>query len=136
MEKFAELISILLQHSQRFFDFWNFQIVVSLAVLGFVFANQEVVSRLRVRLVITLVFLLIILFSIFSLSVHQQREEKLWLALESRVSVAQTQYTPQEIEYLESLKPSSFLIKAGALVAADVLVILAAWFGPRLNRKD
>jgi len=25
MEKFAELISILLQHSQRFLNFWNFQ---------------------------------------------------------------------------------------------------------------
>jgi len=134
MEKFGELISVLLEHSQRFFDFWNFQILVSLAVLGFVLSNEALVSKRRVRILITLVFALIAAYSVFSLSVHQRREENLWEAIESRVQAAPTQYTKEEISYLQSLKPTAFPIKAGALVAADILVILVTWFTPGLKR--
>ena len=34
MEKFGELISVLLEHSQRFIDFWNLQLVISSACWG------------------------------------------------------------------------------------------------------
>jgi len=133
MEKFGELIAVLLEHSQRFFDFWNFQILVSLAVLGFVLSNERLISKRRVRILITLVFLLIAGYSVFSLSVHQRREENLWAALESRVQAAPTQYTAEEITYLHSLKPTAFPIKAGALVFADFLVILVTWFSPTIK---
>ena len=135
MEKFAELISILLQHSQRFFDIWNFQILVSLAVLGFVLSNQELVSRGSVRITITLIFLMIATFSVYTLSVHNQREVFLWQAIESRITAAPDQFTAQEIAYIQTLKPSSFIIKAGALLCADLLVILITWVSPTLKSR-
>ena len=135
MEKFAELINVLLQHSQRFLDFWNLQIIISLAVLGFVFSNQEVASRRFVRVTLTLVFLFIAIFSVYSLSVHQNREEKLFAALESRVMSAPAEFTTQEIEYLQSLKPTRFGIKAGALILADVLIVIAIWISPLSKQK-
>ena len=135
MEKFAELISILLQHSQRFFDIWNFQILVSLAVLGFVLSNQELVSRGSVRITITLIFLMIAAFSVYTLSVHNQREVFLWQAIESRIIAAPDQFTAQEIAYLQTFKPSSFIIKAGALLCADLLVILITWVSPTLKSR-
>jgi hypothetical protein len=135
MEKFAELISILLQHSQRFFDVWNFQILVSLAMLGFVLTNHELVSRQFVRLSITLIFLLIAVFSVYTLSVHNEREVALWKAIESRVTTSPNQFTPAETDYLQSLKPSPFYIKAGALVFADLLVIVITWVSPTLKSR-
>ena len=136
MEKFAELISILLQHSQRFFDIWNFQILVSLAVLGFVLSNHELVSKRLVRISITLIFLLIAIFSVYTLSVHNQREILLWKAIESRVAAAPNQFTPEETNYLQSLKPSPFIIKAGALVFADLLIIAITWISPTLKSRE
>jgi hypothetical protein len=133
MEQYAGLISILLEHSQRFFEIWNFQIIVSLAVLGFVISNQQLVTKYRIRIHITIIFLLIAVFSVFTLSVHHQREVLLWNALEARVTAAPTDFLPQDVVYLESLQPTSFLIKGGALVFADLLVILVTWMSPRLN---
>ena len=133
MEKYAELISILLQHSQRFLDFWNFQIVISLATLGFLFSNPSVMARRWLRLFLSLLFIGIAAFSIFSLSVHQQREELLWNALETRVSSEAGQYLPEEIAYLDSLKPTPFPIKASALAIADLVVVGAIWVAPALK---
>lgn len=134
MEQFSGTISVLLQHSQRFFEIWNFHIVISLALLGFVLSNQEAVSKIRVRLLITIVFTLIAAYSIFSLSIHQKREEKLWIALDARVVAASVQYTPEEMDYFQSLKPTNFSTKAGALIGADLLVILVTWMSPRGKR--
>ncbi len=133
MEKFAELISVLLEHSQRFFDIWNLQLVIALGVLGFVLANQQIVSKRRVRLLLSAVFIAIAAFSVFSLSAHQNREETLWTALEARVAAAPGEFIPQEVAYIDSLKPTPFGIKAGALVAADLLVVLVIWFSPKLK---
>jgi len=133
MEKFGELISVLLEHSQRFIDFWNLQLVIALGVLGFSLANPQVVSKTRVRLLISAVFIAIAAFSVFSLSSHQERAEKLWTALEARVDAAPGEFVPEEVAYIDSLKPTPFPIKAGALVAADVLVILVIWFSPKIK---
>ena len=83
MEKYAELISILLQHSQRFLDFWNYQIVISLATLGFVFSNPAVISIRSIRLFITAIFLMMAVITVFFLSVHQEREDKMYAAIQS-----------------------------------------------------
>jgi hypothetical protein len=136
MEKYAELISILLQHSQRFMDFWNFQIIVSLAVLGFVFSNGELMSRRRMKILVSLVFVFIAAYSVFSLSVHQQREVGLWTALEARVSAEPAQFTAEEIAYLDSLKPTDFKIKAGALLLANLAVIGAVWLSPKIEVRS
>ncbi len=133
MEKFAELIAVLLEHSQRFFDVWNLQLVIVLGTLGFTLANPQVVSKRYIRLLISTVFIAIAMFSVFSLSAHQKREEKLWTALEARVAAAPGELLPQEVAYIDSLKPSSFTIKAGAVVVADVLVILVIWFAPKIK---
>jgi len=77
MEKYAELIAILLEHSQRFIDFWNLQLVVALGVLGFSLTNPQIVSKTRIRLLISGIFIAIAAFSVFSLSSHQERAEKL-----------------------------------------------------------
>jgi hypothetical protein len=133
MEKFADLIAVLLEHSQRFIDFWNLQLVIAIGVLGFSLANPQVVSKIRVRLLITGIFIAIAAFSVFSLSAHQERAELLWSVLEARVAAAPSEFIPQEVAYIDSLQPTPFPIKAGALVAADVLVVLVIWFSPKLR---
>ena len=133
MEIFSGLISVLLEHSQRFFDIWNLQLVIALGVLGFVLTNQQIISKIRVRLLFSAVFIAIAVFSVFSLSAHQRREEKLWTALEARVAAAPTDFIPEEAAYIDSLKPTPFGIKAGAIVVADVLVILVIWFSPKIK---
>ena len=134
MEKFSELISVLLEHSsQRFIDFWNLQLVIALGALGFSLANPEIVSRVRVRVLISLVFVLIAGFGLFSLSAHQERAEKLWAALEARLAAAPGEFIPEEVAYMDSLKPTPFPVKAGAIVAADALVILVIWFSPKIK---
>ena len=133
MEKFAELISVLLEHSQRFIDFWNLQLVIALGVLGFALTNPQVVSKTRVRLLISAIFIAIAAFSVFSLSAHQERAELLWTALEARVAATPGEFIPQEVAYIDSLKPTPFGVKAGALVVADVLVVLVIWFSPKLK---
>jgi hypothetical protein len=133
MEKFAELIAVLLEHSQRFIDFWNLQLVIALGVLGFALANPQVVAKTRVRVLLSAIFIAIAAFSVFSLSAHQERAELLWTALEARVAAAPSEFIPQEVAYIDSLEPTPFPIKAGALVAADVLVVLVIWFSPKLK---
>ena len=132
MEKFAELIAVLLEHSQRFLDFWNLHLVIALGVLGFSLANPQIVSKMRVRLLISAVFVAIAAFSVFSLSSHQERAEKLWIALEARVSAAPGEFIPEEMAYIDSLEPTPFSIKAGAIIAADMLVVLVIWFSPKI----
>jgi hypothetical protein len=134
MEQYSGLISILLEHSQRFLDIWNFQILISLAVLGFVLSNQELMAKGRIRHLIAAIFLLIAIFSVFTLSVHNRREALLWNALETRVTAAPADFTPADLQYLDSLKPTSFVIKGGALVVANLLVILVTWTSPKLQR--
>lgn len=133
MENFSGLINILLEHSQRFIDFWNLQLVIALGVLGFSLTNSNVISKARVRILISAIFIAIAVFSVYSLSSHQEREEKLWTALEARVVAAPGEFIPEEVAYIDSLKPTPFAIKAGAIVAADVLVILIIGFLPKLK---
>lgn len=134
MENFGELINVLLQHSsQRFIDFWNLQLVVALGALGFSLANPEIVSKVRVRGLIALIFIAIAGFGVYSLSEHQESAEKLWTALEARVAAAPSEFLPEEVAYIDTLKPTPFPIKAGALVAADILVILVIWFSPKFK---
>ena len=133
MEKFAELIAVLLEHSQRFLDFWNLHLVIALGVLGFSLANPQIVTKMRVRLLISAVFVAIAAFSVFSLSSHQERAEKLWIALEARVSAEPGEFIPEELAYIDSLEPTPFSIKAGAIIAADMLVVLAIWFSTKLK---
>jgi hypothetical protein len=133
MEKFGELISVLLEHSQRFIDFWNLQLVIALGVLGFSLANPLIVSRVRIRLLISGIFIAIAAFSVFSLSAHQERAELLWTALEARVAAEPGAFISEEVAYIDSLEPTPFPIKAGALVAADLLVVLVIWFSPNLK---
>jgi len=135
MEIFSGLISVLLEHSQRFIDFWNLHLVIALGVLGFALANQEIISQRRVKLLITAVFFAIAAFSVFSLSSHQERAEKLWTALEARLAAAPGEFIPEEVAYIDSLEPTPFPVKAGAIVAADVLMILVIWFSPTISRE-
>jgi hypothetical protein len=134
MEKFASLIAILLEHSQRFFEIWNFQIVISVAAVGFVLSNEGLMARNRVRVNITIVFLLIAVFSVYTLSVHNEREILLWNAIQSRIDRDSIELTPSEKQYLKALEPTSFLHKAVALVLSDLLVIAITWVSPRVRR--
>jgi hypothetical protein len=133
MEIFGELISVLLEHSHQFIEFWNLQLVIALGVLGFTLANPNVISKVRIRMVISIVFIAIAAFSVFSLASHQERAEKLWTALEARISAEPGSFIPEEVAYIDSLEPTPFAIKAGAIVAADIMVILVVWFGSKLK---
>ena len=134
MEQYTGLVSLLLQHGQRFFEIWNFQIVVSVAAVGFILSNEGLMARNRIRVNITVVFLLIAVFSVYTLSVHNEREILLWNAIQSRIGRDSVQLTPSETQYLEALKPTSFLRKAVALVFADLLVIAMTWISPKMRR--
>jgi len=133
MEKYAALISILLQHSQRFLDFWNYQILISLATLGFVFSNPLVISKRSMRLFITAIFLVMAVFTVFFLSVHQRREVKMYAAIQSHVAATPTDFTQADIEYIDSLEPTAFGGKAGVIVIADLLIIAAVWVSPKMQ---
>jgi len=135
MEQYTNSITLLLQHGQRFFEIWNFQIIIAVAAVGFIMSQEGLTARNRVRVNITLVFVLIALFSVYTLSVHNEREVLLWNAIQSRIGRDSVQLTPAEIQYLEALKPTSFLQKVAALVAADLLVIVIAWMSPRMRQE-
>lgn len=135
MEQYTNSISLLLQHGQRFFEIWNFQIIIAVAAIGFIMSREGLVSKDRVRVHITIVFLLIAVFSVYTESIHHQRETLLWRALEARVASMPGQFTREEVEYLESLRPTAFVIKAGALVIADLLVIAITWISPRMREE-
>jgi hypothetical protein len=86
-----------------------------------------------VRIIITLIFVFIAAFSVFSLSAHQQREEKLYAAIEYHLIATPADFTPADIAYLDSLKPTSFATKAGALVLVDALLTAVVWFSPKIK---
>jgi hypothetical protein len=133
MEQYTGSISLLLQHGQRFFEIWNFQIIIAVAAVGFIMSHEGLTANSRVRVNITMVFVLIALFSVYTLSVHHEREVLLWNAIQSRIDEAPIPLTPAEIDYIETLKPADFLRKAAALVAADLIVIAIAWISPRMR---
>ena len=134
MENLSGLISILLEHSQRFFEIMNFQIIIAITVIGFVMSNEGLTARDRVRVNITVVFVLLAIFSVYTESIHHQREILLWNALEANVAATPSHFLPAEVDYIDSLKPTSFFIKAGALIFADLLVIAVTWISPRMRR--
>jgi hypothetical protein len=134
MEQYASLISILLDISQRFFEIWNFQIVVSVAAVGFILSNEGLMARNRIRVNITVLFLLIAVFSVYTLSIHNEREILLWNAIQSRIDRDSVQLTPAETQYLEALKPTSFLRKAIVLVFVDLLMITITWVSPKMRQ--
>jgi hypothetical protein len=133
MEQYTNSISLLLQHGQRFFEIWNFQIILAVAAVGFIMSHEGLTARNSVRVNISVVFVLIAIFSVYTLSVHHERELLLWNAIESRIGRGPIQLTPAEIEYIETLKPTDFLRKAAALVAADLVVIAITWLSPRMR---
>jgi hypothetical protein len=135
MEQYTNSIALLLQHGGRFFEIWNFQIIIAIAAVGFIMSHEGLTAKNRVRVHITVVFLLIAVFSVYVLSIHHEREVLMWDAIQSRIAQNATQLTPSEIEYVESLRPTSFLRQAAALVVADLLVIAITWISPRV-RED
>jgi hypothetical protein len=135
MEQFTNSISLLLQHGQRFFEIWNFQIIIAVAAVGFIMSHEGLTARDRVRVNITVVFLLIALFSVYTLSVHHERELLLWNAIQSRINSASIPLTSAERAYIAALEPTDFLRKAAALVAADLIVIAIAWLSPRMRQE-
>jgi hypothetical protein len=46
MEQYTNSISLLLQHGQRFFEIWNFQIIIAVAAVGFI-GNTPVAQEPR-----------------------------------------------------------------------------------------
>ncbi len=74
MEQYTNSISLLLQHGQRFFEIWNFQIIIAVAAVGFIMSHEGLTARNSVRVNITVVFVLIAIFSVYTLSVHHERE--------------------------------------------------------------
>ena len=133
MEQYTSSISLLLQHGQRFFEIMNFQIIIAVAVLGFVMSKDGLSAKDRTRINITVVFMLLAIFSVYSESIHHQREMLLWDALEAHVAANSGQFLPAEVDYIDSLKPAPFFIKAGALLFADALVITITWISPRVR---
>jgi hypothetical protein len=134
MEIYTGLINILLQHGQRFFEIWNFQIIIAVATIGFVMSNEGLAAKDRVRVHITIVFLMIAIFSVYTEAMHHERETLLWNALQERVTLAPSQFTPEDRDYLDALKPRPFVIKAGALVMVDLIVIMITWISPKVKQ--
>ena len=48
MDEYTNSISLLLQHGQRFFEIWNFQIIIAVAAVGFIEPlSQAALQRAR-----------------------------------------------------------------------------------------
>jgi hypothetical protein len=135
MEQYTNSITLLLQHGERFFEVWNFQIIIAVAAVGFIMSHEGLTAKDRVRVNITIVFLLIAIFSVYTLSVHHEREILLWNAIQSRINASSFPLTSAELQYIETLKPTDFLRKAAALVAADLIVIVMTWISPRMREQ-
>ena len=135
MEQYTNSIALLLQHGQRFFEIWNFQLILAVAAVGFIMSHEGLTARDRVRINITVVFVLIAIFSVYTLSVHHERELLLWNAIQSRIDASSSLLTPAEMEYIATLEPTDFLRKAVALVAADLIVIGITWLSPRMRQE-
>lgn len=135
MEQYTNSIALLLQHGERFFEIWNFQIIIAVAAVGFIMSHEGLTAKDRVRVNITIVFMLIAIFSVYTLSVHHEREILLWNAIQSRIDRDSSPLTSAEIQYIESLRPRDFLRKAAALVAADLIVIVMTWISPRIRQE-
>jgi hypothetical protein len=133
MEQYTNSISLLLQHGQRFFEIWNFQIIIAVAAVGFIMSNDGLTAKSRVRVNITIVFMLIAIFSVYTLSVHHERELLIWDAIQSRIDRDSIQLTSSEIQYIQALRPTDFLRKAAALVVADLIVVAITWLSPRMR---
>ena len=133
MEQYTNSISLLLQHGQRFFEIWNFQIIIAVAAVGFIMSNEGLTAKPRVRVNLTIVFALMALFSVYTLSVHHERETLLWNAIQSRIERDSVQLTSSEIQYVAALQPTDFMRKAAALVTADLIVIAITWLSPRMR---
>lgn len=133
MEQYTNSISLLLQHGQRFIEIWNFQVIIAVAAIGFVMSHEGLTSTNRVRIHVTIVFLLIAIFSVYTESIHHQREALVWKAIEARVAASPSEFLPQEVDYINSLKPTPFIIKAGALIVADLFVVAVTWMSPRMR---
>jgi hypothetical protein len=84
---------------------------------------------------ITIVFVLIAVFSVYTLSIHHERETLIWNAIQSRIESDSIPLTPAEIHYIEALEPTDFLRKAAALTAADLIVIVITWLSPRMRQE-
>lgn len=135
MEQYTNSIALLLQHGQRFFEIWNFQIIIAVAAVGFIMSHEGLTARDRVRVNITVVFVLIAMFSVYTLSVHHERELLIWNAIQSRIHASSPPLTPAEMEYIAALEPTDFLRKAAALVVADLIVIAITWLSPRMRQE-
>jgi hypothetical protein len=135
MEQYTNSIALLLQHGQRFFEIWNFQIILAIAAVGFIMSHEGLTARDRVRINITVVFVLIAIFSVYTLSVHHERELLLWNAIQSRIDASSSLLTPAEMEYIATLEPMDFFRKAAALVIADLIVIGITWLSPRMRQE-
>ena len=135
MEQYTNSIALLLQHGQRFFEIWNFQIILAVAAVGFIMSNEGLTAKSRVRANISIVFALIAIFSVYTLSIHHERESLLWDAIQSRIEQASVPLTPAEVEYIKALQPTDFLYKAAALVTTDLIVIAVTWLSPRMRQE-
>ena len=133
MEQYTNSVSLLLQHGQRFFEIWNFQIILAVAAIGFIMSNEGLTAKNKVRVNITIVFLMIAIFSVYTESIHHQRETLMWQALEAHVAAAPNHFLPEEASYIDSLKPTPLFVKASALVITDLLVIAITWLSPRMR---
>ena len=131
MQTYTELIALLQGHAQRYFEIWNFQVVVAVAVTSYVMTREGLAANGRIRMNITIVFLLMAIFSVYTLSIHHNHETLLYTAIQSRIAVDDIPLTPAELQYIESLQPLSFLRKAAALVFVDLLVIGVTWLSPK-----
>lgn len=123
MESISGLIAVLLQHSQRLTDLWNFQIIVILGIIGFLLAHADQVTK-RLKMFLTVVFIIFALVSLVSLKTFQEREEQLWLIVKEKVS-DHTAYRDSERHYVATLKPTGVHWKGIAIILADLLVIFA-----------
>lgn len=132
MESLANLINVLLQHSQRLTDLWNFQIIVILGVIGFLLAHTSHVTK-RFKIFLTTVFIIFAFTSLISLKTFQEREEQLWLVIKDKVA-DHNAYNDRERYYITTLKPTAVHWKAIAIILADLLVVFAIVTTP--NKKE
>lgn len=133
MDQYINSISLLLEHGHRFFEIWNFQIIIALAAMGYIMSREGLTARTQFRWNVTVIFFLIAVFSVYSLSVHHERELLIWNAMQSRMETNSNELTLAELDYIGSLAPTDFLRKAAALILVDLVVVVITWISPLVH---
>lgn len=147
-----EEINLLLDHTQRLGDLWNFQIVVSASVIGLLMTDIAFKSQKRMALKLSVLTILFFAFAIYNgdaIKRSEQRRHLMWtvVRMQSSESLGAPNRCPLESRskgdenelatlvrnkwrYICELGPDPVWVTVVALLVFDVIIVVSIWIIP------